>query len=151
MHTTASLKELLGEEVPSTDAIYDDLRFARTDPSCTRMLAAFADDRQVGLGRLINLGAHGGENHFELGGMWVAPSHRRTGLANRIIQELLSWTPPEAALWCTPFEDLMPLYAPHGFAQVLTTQAPPKLLERLDGCASSQDRSVLVTRWTPNS
>ena len=147
MDHTITLRELLAEEVPSTDAIYDEIRFARTDPSCTRMIGAFAGERTVGLGRLINLGSHAGADHYELGGMWVDQARRRAGLANRIIEGLLPWTPPSATLWCTPFEHLMPLYAAHGFVSVPTDEAPPRLLERLAGCASSQDQSVVVARF----
>ena len=151
MHDAITLRELLAKEVPSTDRIYDELRFARTDPACTRMLGAFAGEEVVGLGRLIDLGAYGGSEHYELGGMWVAPSHRRTGLASRIIREVLPWAPTGASLWCTPFEHLMPLYGAHGFASVATEEAPPRLMERLAGCASAQDQSVIVTRWSPSS
>ena len=147
MQDSITLRELHAEEMPSTDAIYDELRFARTDPSCTRMLGAFDGDRLVGLGRLIDLGAHGGAEHFELGGMWVDASLRRTGLANRIIRGLLPWMAPDAKLWCTPFEHLMPLYGAHGFEPVPEGEAPPRLIERLAGCASAQDESVIATRW----
>lgn len=151
MQDSITLRELLAEEMPSTDAIYDELRFARTDPSCTRMLGAFQGERLVGLGRLIHLGAHGGAEHYELGGMWVDVSLRRTGLASRIVRGVLTWTEPNVTLWCTPFEHLMPLYGAHGFVPAPENEAPPRLIERLAGCASAQDESVIVTRWVAAS
>jgi GNAT superfamily N-acetyltransferase len=151
MDNAITLRELRAEEMTASDVVYDRLRFARTDPSCTRMLAAFAGKDQVGLGRFIHLGPHGGVQHFELGGMWVDPLHRRSGLALRIVREMLPWKPSGATLWCTPFEDLMPLYGDCGFVAVPLEEAPPRLIERLDGCASSQDRSVLVTRFRATS
>lgn len=147
MDDTITLRELSADEMPASDAIYDKLRFARTDPSCTRMLAAFAGEVKVGLGRLINLGPHDGAQHFELGGMWVDPSYRRSGLALRIVRAMLPWKPSGATLWCTPFADLMALYGDCGFVAVPEEQAPPRLIRRLDGCASSQERHVLVTRY----
>ncbi|MEM8709886.1 MAG: GNAT family N-acetyltransferase [Planctomycetota bacterium] len=148
MDKAISLRELLAEEAPITDPIYDALRFARTDPTCTRMLGAFDDlGELVGLGRLIDLGVHAGAQHRELGGMWVAPSRRGRGLAGRIIQSVIDWSPAESTLWCTPFEHLEELYAAHQFRTVGTEDAPPRLIERLAGCASAQDQSVIVMRF----
>lgn len=147
MDPTIQIRGLRANELSSTDAIYDELRFARSDPKCTRMVGAFQDDRVIGLGRLVDLGVHAEDQHFELGGMWVAPLARRSGLAGEIIRTLLDWVSTEDALWCTPFEDLMPLYGPHGFRIEPAEKAPPALLARLGRCASAQDRPVVVTRW----
>ena len=145
------LRELLPEEMASTDAIYDSVRLSHSDPACTRMAAAFDEQTLVGIGRLIDLGDSDGRRVLELGGMWVHSEHRRRGLASRIIDRLQSWAPPGMEIWCTPFADLMPLYGKHGFVQVIEEQAPPPVVGRLSLCASSQERDVFITKLVRQS
>ena len=140
------LRELARDEMGRTDAIYEAVRFARTDPECTRMIAAWAGERLVGIGRVLDLGVYEGRRIRELGGMWVHPSFRKQGIASRIIRELKAWIPAGDELWCTPFADLMCVYGPHGFVEVPRQNAPAPVLARLALCTSSQARDVCVTR-----
>ncbi len=134
-----------------SDPIYEELGFKRTDPACTRMLAAHRGDELVGVGRLINLGVEAGVRSFELGGMWVKDSARRQGIAGQIVEHLIAWVPDGAALWCTPFADLMELYGAHGFVEVERESAPAALAKRLEFCTAAHKEPVIVTRHTSKS
>ncbi|MEM1451176.1 MAG: GNAT family N-acetyltransferase [Planctomycetota bacterium] len=148
------VRELAVHEMPRTDAVYDELRFARSDPANTRMLCAESGGEMVGLGRLIDLGPRaddgsddeGGARVLELGGIWVAESARRQGIAGRLVAGLLDLAPPDAEVWCLPFEDLLPLYAAHGFLVEPVDAAPAALEPRYRGCASEHERRVVLTR-----
>ena len=146
-----ALSELAPSAMAESDSVYDVLRFARTDPQTTRMVVARRGIELVGLGRLIDLGKDGTRRVFELGGMWVDPTLRRCGLAGAIIDSMLPWLPAETELWCTPFAQLMPLYAAHGFEAIDPAAAPAPLLDRLSLCTSAQEQAVLVTRWNQSA
>ena len=148
---TIEYTELAASGMHVSDSIYDQLGFKRTDPSCTRMLAAHRGQELVGIGRLIDLGEEAGEHSFELGGMWVDGSARRHGIAGQIVEQLIAWAPEGTALWCTPFADLMKLYGAHGFVEVERASAPAALERRLEFCTGVQTQPVIVTRLSFDS
>jgi ribosomal protein S18 acetylase RimI-like enzyme len=98
----------------------------------------------VGLGRLVPLVPIGRDGAGELGGIWVAPEARGTGVARAVVADLLAHS-PFRTLYCLPFADLVGLYADAGFA--LVPEGAPvhdAVARKLAWCATAYDRRVVA-------
>ena len=127
-------------------------RYAEIDflPSAeTDLIAvALAGGTPAGLGRITRLTADSGE----LGGMYVFPTLRGSGIAKRLIDYLVAECSMKT-LFCLPFEHLRDLYAAAGFLpQPVDGTVPPKVLDKYAWCNSHYTERVLlmVRRSPPN-
>ncbi|HWF17113.1 MAG TPA: GNAT family N-acetyltransferase, partial [Acidimicrobiales bacterium] len=75
------------------EASYDEAKWR--DVATTGRWFVAEDDGLVGVA--VGLDRSGDPTRRELVGMWVAPSHRRTGLAGRLVARVKEWAASEGA------------------------------------------------------
>lgn len=120
---------------------YEKVHFIPSDLTRDTIVVAEADDQRVGIGRLVPAG----EGVCELGGMFVADTHRGRGIAHAIVEELIRHA-GDREIYCIPFADLETLYAAAGFRRIEAVFLPAKIQEKLDWCAREIARAVILMK-----
>lgn len=119
-------------------------RYAEVDflpsPATDLVAVALVDGTPAGLGRITWSGADSGE----LGGMYVFPAFRGSGIAGRLIDYLIAECGMKT-LFCLPFEHLRDLYAAANFSlQPPDESVPQKVLDKYAWCNSHYAKRVLL-------
>jgi aminoglycoside 6'-N-acetyltransferase I len=88
------------EQIPRLAVVDDEVFDARLDPErlrtfvadpTHRMICAFADGVCIGQARGVITRQPDGPSSLYIDNLGVAPSHRRLGLASRLLDELVAW------------------------------------------------------------
>lgn len=131
------------DEQAWVDDRYNEVGFLPSDLTEETVLVAEADDRRVGLGRLVPVG----EGAWELGGIWTDPDHRGRGVASRVVEALLEEA-DATALYCIPFAGLQGFYERYGFIPYEgdVEDLPPRMREKWTYCVEEYDDVVLMVK-----
>ena len=119
--------------------VYRTIRFVPSPPDAVHVVAE-EDGQRVGLGRLTNAGP----GAVELGGMYVAESHRGRGLARTIVMRLLEEA-GERRVYCVPFVHLVDFYRSCGLADPPEGLVVPAEVEaKMRACDGAFDEGVTL-------
>jgi N-acetylglutamate synthase-like GNAT family acetyltransferase len=129
------------EETGWINEQYAKVNFIPSDPEHETIVIAELDGERAGFGRLVRAGEHA----YELGGMFVFEHFRGRGVARAIVAELIRRA-GDAEVYCIPFADLEELYAASGFRRIEAVDVPEKIQEKLDWCARSIARAVILMK-----
>lgn len=124
------------------NARYDDLGFLPSTHTETLLCALFRGER-IGAGRVIPVAPSVGE----LGGIYVAPTHRSRGLGARIVRALQERA-EQSTLFCIPFERLREMYEAAGFQPVEDSDTVPAAVARKrTWCETAYPEPVCLLVW----
>ncbi|MEW2923298.1 GNAT family N-acetyltransferase [Muricauda sp. ANG21] len=99
--------------------------------------------QKVGLGRLAPID----HNNIELGGIYVLPSFRGGGVAEKLVRALIETNPYKGrTIWCLPFKNLVGFYKKFGFQISKSSYVPPRIVTKYNWCNSPNrfDEEVLL-------
>ncbi|MGN6738975.1 GNAT family N-acetyltransferase [Dyella sp.] len=133
------VRKLAPSELDWANSKYKEIDFL---PSPDSDFVAVAEIHGIaaGLGRVTKVAPGVGE----LGGMYVFPEHRGTGISKSLIQFLIAESALEI-LYCLPFEHLYSLYESAGFRVCQPgTLVPPRVLDKQTWCNAHYSKSVLL-------
>ncbi|EAY31279.1 GNAT family N-acetyltransferase [Microscilla marina] len=120
-------------DMPWANARYDELGFVNSDFNNEFIAIAQQSEERVGIGRLVNIS----DGIQELGGMYVADSHRKQGIARKIVDFLLEQRSPAHTIYCLAFEHLATFYKSCGFVEVKSPEkTPTEITTKIDWCQS---------------
>jgi predicted N-acetyltransferase YhbS len=105
-----------------------------------RVAVAEIDRTKVGLGRIVPVDSGVGE----LGGMHVLPEHQGKSIASAIVH-FLTEQKDFASLYCIPFAHLAHFYRRHGFIEMDSMQAIPRLVaDKFGWCKQHYPEPVVL-------
>jgi GNAT superfamily N-acetyltransferase len=135
------IRKLTPPELHWANSRYEEVDFLPS-PASDLIAVAEVHGAAAGLGRVTEVAQGIGE----LGGMYVFPEHRGTGLSKSLIQFLINESGLEA-LYCLPFENLYGLYEAVGFKACLPSAlVPAKIVEKHAWCNAHYPEPVLLMR-----
>jgi hypothetical protein len=133
------IRKLAPSELAWANAKYEEVDFLPS-PASDLVAVAEVNGTFAGLGRVTEIAPGIGE----LGGMYVFPGHRGTGMSKSLIQFLFRESGLET-LYCLPFEHLENLYTSVGFKACQPgAGVPVKVLEKHRWCNAHYRDSVLL-------
>lgn len=91
---------------------YDEVGFIHSVFEKEIIAIAEINDQKAGLGRLVTIN----KENLELGGIYVFDSFRRQGIARELVKFLLKFVDRRCAVYCIPFQHLVPFYEECGFS-----------------------------------
>lgn len=125
------VRKATAAELPWINAQYDNIGFVHSDFDNEFIAIALDGEQKVGIGRLVQVA----EQVQELGGMYVADSHRKQGIARKIVNFLLEQQPPNHTIYCLAFNHLVEFYRNCGFVDIKHPEkTPTKITTKLDWC-----------------
>ena len=74
------------------------------------------------------------DGSIEMGGVWVDPARRGSGLAREVVAEVIARRDRNKALFCVSFAHLSDFYRSVGFEDAVVEQAPRSIREKLVFC-----------------
>lgn len=126
-----TVREAINSDIDWINSKYEEVGFPISRFYNEYILIAEVESKKAGLGRLVNIDS----NNIELGGIYVFPSFRGVGVANKLVCSLCDKNPYKArTIWCLPFENLYGFYASFGFQKGELTNAPPEIVEKYNWC-----------------
>lgn len=118
---------------------YDKVDFIHSNFDNETIAIAEFDNQKAGLGRLVTIC----EKHLELGGIYVLEAFRNKGIAKELVKFLLEHVKPFQAVYCIPFNHLLPFYHQSGFITCTNNEFVPKnLLEKYNWCKEKYTHST---------
>lgn len=135
------IRQATTAEIPWINARYDELEFVHSDFDNEFIAIVDTDTGKAGIGRLINVE----ENIRELGGMYVADTHRKQGIARKIVMFLLEQSTPAETVYCVAFDHLVDFYKSCGFENAQHPEkAPAKVTAKADWCQSKYPQKTTL-------
>lgn len=131
------------EELDWINSKYKEVNFKISDFENEFIVIAKIKEEKAGLGRLVKID----DENIELGGIYVFPNFRRSGVADAIVSTLCKDNPyRNSTIWCLPFENLVIFYNKFGFEKGKKNKAPTAVLQKLDWCNSGDnyDKKVVL-------
>lgn len=142
-HWLFAIRRARAAEESAVNALYTTIDF-QPSTSADLQLVADCGGELVALGRL-SAGASDTGDCRELGGIWVAPHLRGSGVARAMVTALIEQAEGRT-LACLPFARLEAFYASFGFARWDRELAPVRLQRKLDFCAATYAEPVFLMR-----
>ncbi len=125
------IRELVPEEFPLVDQLWEEYRGKETDRTIDRVFGAFADGELVGSTRV----RHHPEG-LEVDGVFVSEAHRSEGLAGRLVQAVLDEFGSDT-IWIHATIPLVGFYGSFGWVPIDEKALPPTIRERLASCSGN--------------
>lgn len=122
MNNNILIRRALRDEINWVNQKYDEVKFKHSNFNQDIIVIAEIGTEKAGLGRLQKID----DDCAELGGMYVFPEFRRKGVADRIVEFLLTQARGYQRLVCLPFDYVSHFYRRFGFVEVelLSSQQP---------------------------
>lgn len=134
-----TIRKLAQSELSWANSKYKEVDFLPS-PASDFIAVAEIDGSAAGLGRVTEVAPAIGE----LGGMYVFPEYRGSGISRSLIQFLIDESGLET-LYCLPFEHLAGLYQSAGFlACPPRSVVPAKVFEKHTWCNAHYPKPVLL-------
>ncbi|MDA1265718.1 MAG: GNAT family N-acetyltransferase [Planctomycetota bacterium] len=131
----AQLKLLTGEDLELANRVYREIHFELSDAD-DRTFAQLEEGRPVALTRL----QRHADGSIELGGVWVEPSRRGSGLARSVVAQVVALAERDQPVFCLSFAHLSAFYRSVGFADGRPEDAPRSIREKLVFCGEQLRR-----------
>jgi GNAT superfamily N-acetyltransferase len=147
VHPTA-VRELGADELSRANAIYAEVGFVPSVAPRDTTYALFDGDALTALGRVNRYD----DGAVEIGGFFVDPARRGTGLAQRIVSAVLDRVAPGVPVWCVPYQHLAKFYQGFGLMPVPPdTLIPDSITAKCATCnansaASGKSPTTLLLR-----
>ena len=138
-----NIRPITFKEMNWVNAIYRAIHFVESNYQNEFILIAELDGEKAGLGRLVQVD----NKNIELGGIYVFPDFRKSGIASKIVTSLCEQNPySDTRIWCLPFENLGDFYLKFGFDIHTTQPVPEKVLQKHKWCneAGRYEEAVLL-------
>ncbi len=128
-------------DLPWIQKQYEDIGFLPSDFEKEMICIAEVEGKRAGLGRLKRID----ERTAELGGIYVLPLYRGTGLARTIVSALMGHAQTYETVYCLPYAHLLDFYRSFGFSPIPKEMSvPQEITEKLSFCFSAYDTQVLL-------
>ena len=130
------VRQAAASEIDWVNQKYDEVKFKHSNFDNDIVVIAEIDGKPAGLGRLQKVDSE----CAELGGMYVFESFRRLGVAEHIVDFLLTQATDYKRLVCLPFEYIAHFYRRFGFSEIElsnqrdTFDIPQKMITKQQWC-----------------
>jgi N-acetylglutamate synthase-like GNAT family acetyltransferase len=123
------------------NARYDEVKFKRSNYEKEYIAIAELNNKRAGLGRLVRVDS----KSAELGGIYVLPDYRGSGIASKIVEFLLLYSTSYEQIFCLPFAHLERFYGKYGFVTVDAAEiVPAEILEKHRWCQNTYEPETLL-------
>lgn len=122
---------------------YEEVHFMSSNYETELIVIAEFNGEKCGLGRLVQIS----DEDLELGGIYVFPSFRNQGVAEKIVAFLCDENDfKQQTIWCLPFEHLGDFYETFGFklCEESSQIIPPQIRKKHQWCNTTYDKNVLL-------
>lgn len=143
---TISIEQAKKEDIKWINSKYSEVNFINSNFQNEFIVVAKIENQKAGIGRLVIIN----KKNIELGGIYVFPNFRRLGVAEKIVDYLITNNPfNNSIIWCLPFENLLNFYLKFNFKLItLESKIPDELIKKYKWCNSNIQYSekVLILR-----
>ena len=140
-NVSVTIRNAQSDEIEWINARYDEVGFIHSDFKKELIAIAELDGERIGLGRLVKIA----EDKLELGGVYVLASHRRRGVARKLVTFLLENAVENRAIYCIPFINLYEFYNSFGFVLCDGLEnIPQHLIKKYEWCLLTYSEKTLL-------
>ncbi len=138
---TITIREATPNDLLWINQQYESVDFRLSDLKDEDVIIAMIDGQKAGLGRLQKMS----ETESELGGIYVLPEYRGSGIAKKVVTELLKIGQKFHRIYCLPFPHLNDFYESFGFTVMRGCHGvPEKIMEKHNWCNANYHEEVLL-------